>query len=138
MARHPGTPGSTTRRLALASAGRSCPRPGTSSALRLNNELNKQLQFNLQETDAVEVYCRIKPLDGNDSCIRVLDDTTLALIPPDSSAAWKQGIAKEQHYSFQRVFGSDAPQKLIFDEIALPLVKVIYLVYHSWPQGDDG
>ncbi|CAL8109141.1 unnamed protein product [Orchesella dallaii] len=123
--RPPTTPASNRRIGPPSSATRSAGRPATAGALRYNPDLNRQLNLNLRESDPVEVYCRIKPLegDGDDSCIRILDDSTLALIPPETSAAWKLGNAKEQHYTFQRVFGSDASQKVIFDSIALPLVK---------------
>lgn len=130
--RTPATPMSSSRRLAPPSStsSRSTSRPGTgtSSVLRGNNNndnVNRQLQLNLKDYDPVEVYCRIKPLEEeSDSCIQILDDTNLALIPPDTSLAVKNGNAKENHYAFQRVFGSDATQKRIFDEVALPLVKV--------------
>lgn len=106
------------------SAARSASRNGATSVLRINTDGNRRLPLNLLETDPVEVYCRIKPWIGDDSCVRVLDDTTVALIPPESSVTWKLGTAKEQHYTFQRVFSSEATQKVIFDDIALPLVKV--------------
>lgn len=130
--RTPATPSSSSRRMAPPSStsSRSTTRPGTatSSVLRGNNNND----VHRQEFDPVEVYCRIKPLEEeSDSCIQILDDTNLALIPPETSLAFKNGNPKEGHYAFQRVFGSDATQKRIFDEVSLPLVKVdlIFLIF---------
>lgn len=89
------------------------------------NDMTRAAQANAKETDPVEVYCRIKPLGGDSgSCIQILDNTTLALIPPETSVAYKLGTAKENHYTFKYVYGSNASQQQIFDEISLPLVKV--------------
>jgi hypothetical protein len=79
----------------------------------------------VKELDPVEVYCRIKPLTTESGCIRILNDQTVALVPPDNlHNAWKQGTAKEGHYSFKQVYDEAVSQKAIFDSIALPLVDV--------------
>ncbi|GIY18875.1 kinesin-like protein KIF23 [Caerostris darwini] len=73
--------------------------------------------------DAIEVYCRIRPLDSaNDAtCLRANDKNTVILFPPDMLHSTK--ILKEVHYSFKKVFDSEASQKQLFNQVSLPLVE---------------
>jgi len=107
------------------------------SALRLNNEsvfTARPVVAVMKELDPVEVYCRVKPLAAmaESGCIRILNEETVALVPPENcSAAWKQGIAKESHYSFKHVFDETVSQKAIFDSVALPLVEVSVVIFND-------
>ncbi|GIY99833.1 kinesin-like protein KIF23 [Caerostris extrusa] len=73
--------------------------------------------------DAIEVYCRIRPLDSaNDAtCLRASDKNTVILFPPDMLHSTK--TLKEVHYSFKKVFDSEASQKQLFNQVCLPLVE---------------
>ncbi|XP_063231928.1 kinesin-like protein KIF23 [Bacillus rossius redtenbacheri] len=72
-------------------------------------------------TDVVKVFCRVKPLAGDDvSCMRIDSDDSITLVSPDVS---NRNHTKEYQYVFKQVFDDGAPQKLVFDEVALPLVE---------------
>jgi len=119
------TPASASRRMGPPRGLPQTPR----SVLRSNNTDTLNFRpLTVREFDAVEVYCRVKPLTSNsptEGCIRILNDTTIALIPPETSSSWKLGTAKESHYTFQTVFNEDTAQKTTFDSVSLPLVKVV-------------
>ena len=53
--------------------------------------------------DPVEVLCRLRPLPDSieESCIAVVDETTVLLQPPEQSRAFHN--AKEVQYKFNKV-----------------------------------
>ncbi|XP_064422153.1 kinesin-like protein KIF23 [Latimeria chalumnae] len=85
--------------------------------------LKKPSNTNLK--DPVGVYCRVRPLSTEDqeSCIEVINETTIQLHPPDGIRVNRNGEFKETQYSFKRVFGTHTTQKDLFDEVAKPLVE---------------
>ena len=93
------------------------------STMSSNNQMNGNPKLKIY--DPVQVYCRVRPLDRdeNENCIKINDETSLTLSPPES-ALWKTAVAKELTYSFQRVYNDTVGQKTLSDEVAIPLVKV--------------
>jgi kinesin family protein 23 len=73
--------------------------------------------------EEVSVYCRIRPLtnDNDESCIRVIDDKTVQLTPPESSRAFfSWGFnEKEVQYTFKKVFDVTSTQKQVFDQVCV-------------------
>ncbi|XP_074661164.1 kinesin-like protein KIF23 [Tubulanus polymorphus] len=78
-----------------------------------------------KETDPVEVYCRIRPLDSSsvEKCVRPINATTLQISPPESSVGFRNGNLKQVQYTFKLLFDEDTSQKAVFDQIAYPLVS---------------
>ncbi|XP_056664901.1 kinesin-like protein KIF23 isoform X6 [Monodelphis domestica] len=74
--------------------------------------------------DPVGVYCRVRPLSFQDqeSCIEVINDTTVQLHTPEGYRINRNGDYKETQYSFKQVFGTLTTQKELFDVVANPLV----------------
>lgn len=54
---------------------------------------------NASRADPVEVYCRIRPLPDsvteNETCLRMLDESTLMLQIPECSASYRLGQIKQ-------------------------------------------
>ncbi|CAG5118902.1 unnamed protein product, partial [Candidula unifasciata] len=77
-----------------------------------------------RQSEPVEVYCRIRPLDdpNEPGCVNAIGDTVVQLLPPEN-AVGKNGQLKEYQFTFQHVFDEFASQKTVFDYIALPLVE---------------
>jgi kinesin family protein 23 len=73
--------------------------------------------------DTVKVFCRIKPLQDVECCVKVRSDTTVSLLPPETRAGCRQQNDKEFRHSFSYVFDDKSTQKEIFDRVALPLVE---------------
>lgn len=73
--------------------------------------------------EEVSVFCRVRPPnnDNDESCIRVIDEKTVQLTPPESSRAFfTWGFnEKEVQYTFRKVFDVGSSQKQIFDEVML-------------------
>jgi hypothetical protein len=44
----------------------------------------------------VQVYCRIRPPDvpSDDSCVTVLSDTVVQVVPPETSQGYRSGTTK--------------------------------------------
>ncbi|XP_033725616.1 kinesin-like protein KIF23 isoform X2 [Pecten maximus] len=81
---------------------------------------------NATQTDPVEVYCRIRPLDNPDdpTCIKALNNTVIQLIPPQNTErVTRNGQVKEYQYTFQYLFDEYSSQKKIFDYVAMPLME---------------
>ncbi|XP_037358713.1 kinesin-like protein KIF23 isoform X3 [Talpa occidentalis] len=74
--------------------------------------------------DPVGVYCRVRPLGFPDqeSCIEVINSTTLQLHTPEGYRLNRNGDYKETQYSFKQVFSTHTTQKELFDVVANPLV----------------
>ena len=88
--------------------------------------------------DPVEVFCRVRPGEGGNGCLQVVDETTIQLVPPPNSKAFNSG--KEVKCSFKRkltvslansifyflcldVFGEEGSQADVFNRVGLPLVS---------------
>ncbi|XP_071941974.1 kinesin-like protein KIF23 isoform X2 [Antedon mediterranea] len=76
-----------------------------------------------KDKDPVEVYCRLRPPDGDaEICIDVVNSTTIQLRPPETSHAYRNGHLKENQYTFKFVFPTNTSQKALFDRVSLPLI----------------
>ena len=49
-----------------------------------------------RDKDPVEVYCRLRPLETGteESCITILNDTTVQVVPPETSQGYRSGTTK--------------------------------------------
>jgi Kinesin-like protein len=73
--------------------------------------------------DPVKVFCRLRPLQNDEeSCVKVISQTTVSLLPPETGSAYRATNYKELQHTFQHVFDERSPQKEVFDHVALPLV----------------
>ena len=75
-------------------------------------------------TDAVAVYCRVRPIeDDEDCCLSVKNEQQVLLREPEQHAVAKGNSAvKESTYNFSYVFDQDVTQREIFDDIAYNLI----------------
>ncbi len=57
---------------------------------------SKQALMTSRDRDPVQVYCRIRPLDvpSDDSCVTVLSDTVVQVVPPETSQGYRSGTTK--------------------------------------------
>lgn len=76
-------------------------------------------------SDAVNVFCRIRPMQGDTdiSCVRVESPTTIVLTPPEIAINYKITCLKETQYSFKKVFGENSQQRDVYSAVAEPLVQ---------------
>lgn len=67
--------------------------------------------------DAVEVFCRIRPLRSMTEllCVKKCSDTVLQLVSPSGS--------KSSCYNFKHIFEENVGQEQVFSSVCLPLVK---------------
>jgi len=70
--------------------------------------------------DPVEVFCRVRPGEGDNGCLQVMNENTVQLVPPTSSRAYNSG--KEIQCCFKHVFDEESTQASVFDRVGLPLV----------------
>nr|XP_046249058.1 kinesin-like protein KIF23 isoform X2 [Scatophagus argus] len=77
------------------------------------------------EKDPVGVYCRIRPLGGEDEecCVEMISSSTIQLHAPDGLKANRNGEYKETQYTFKKVFGINTTQMELFEEVAKPLIE---------------
>ncbi|XP_071446033.1 kinesin-like protein KIF23 [Hetaerina americana] len=75
------------------------------------------------ETDPVEVFCRVKPIYGDLSCIKGLDEKTILVTNPELSSRGLSNNSRGIQYTFQHVFDEKCSQKEVFDRVAFPLVE---------------
>ncbi|XP_047218331.1 kinesin-like protein KIF23 isoform X2 [Girardinichthys multiradiatus] len=77
------------------------------------------------EKDPVGVYCRIRPLGGEDEecCVEMISNSTIQLHAPDGLKANRNGEYKEMQYSFKKVFGIKTTQIELFEDVAKPLIE---------------
>ncbi|XP_073319822.1 kinesin-like protein KIF23 isoform X1 [Pagrus major] len=77
------------------------------------------------EKDPVGVYCRIRPLGGEDEecCVEMISSSTIQLHAPDGLKANRNGEYKETQYTFKKVFGINTTQMELFEDVARPLVE---------------
>ena len=43
------------------------------------------------EKDPVEVFCRLRPVEEDNNCVRIVSDSTVQLAPPSSSKSYVSG-----------------------------------------------
>uniref|UniRef100_A0A3B5PVS4 Kinesin-like protein n=1 Tax=Xiphophorus maculatus TaxID=8083 RepID=A0A3B5PVS4_XIPMA len=77
------------------------------------------------EKDPVGVYCRIRPLGGEDEecCVEMISSSTIQLHAPDGLKANRNGEYKETQYCFKKVFGIKTTQIELFEDVAKPLIE---------------
>ncbi|XP_027871497.1 kinesin-like protein KIF23 isoform X6 [Xiphophorus couchianus] len=77
------------------------------------------------EKDPVGVYCRIRPLGGEDEecCVEMISRSTIQLHAPDGLKANRNGEYKETQYCFKKVFGIKTTQIELFEDVAKPLIE---------------
>ena len=70
--------------------------------------------------------------DNDENCIRVLDEKTVQLTPPESSRAFfTWGFnEKEVQYTFKKVFDTGSMQKQIFNEVNILLLSALIGEWH--------
>jgi kinesin family protein 23 len=61
--------------------------------------------------------------NDEESCVKVISQTTVSLLPPETGSAYRAANCKEFQHTFQRVFDERSTQKEVFDQVALPLVS---------------
>lgn len=92
------------------------PKPFSSSRRPLSAvDVNGQAKENAK--DAVEVFCRIRPLRSMTEllCVKKCSDTLLQLVSPSGS--------KSSCYNFKHIFDENVGQEAVFTTVCLPLVK---------------
>ncbi|XP_007564042.1 kinesin-like protein KIF23 isoform X3 [Poecilia formosa] len=77
------------------------------------------------EKDPVGVYCRIRPLGGEDEecCVEMISSSTIQLHAPDGLKANRNGEYKETQYCFKKVFGIKTTQIELFEDVAKTLIE---------------
>ncbi|KAK3913580.1 Kinesin-like protein KIF23 [Frankliniella fusca] len=75
--------------------------------------------------DPVQVFCRLRPMqnDSDQTCMTIISPQSIQVSPPDTSANYRAGSAKDVIFSFKKVFDETVGQKEIFETVGLPLVK---------------
>jgi kinesin family protein 23 len=73
--------------------------------------------------ETVKVFCRIKPVQNDESCVKVNSHTAVSVLPPETRAICRQQNYEETVHSFCYVFDDKATQKEVFDRVALPLIE---------------
>ena len=51
----------------------------------------RQISRDEAEKDPVEVYCRLRPGEEENNCVKLVSDTTVQLAPPSSSKSYVSG-----------------------------------------------
>ena len=103
--------------------------PHQQKETRLRTQISQENNLNenipAHNKDPVHVFCRVRPLpsDGDLSCVRVKNSTTIVLTTPEQALAGKIGVSKETQYIFKHVFESNATQQDVFAGVAQPLVE---------------
>jgi kinesin family protein 23 len=55
--------------------------------------------------------------------VKVISQTTISLLPPETGSNYRLANYKEIRHTFKHVFDDKATQKEVFDHVALPLVE---------------
>lgn len=100
------------------------PHPQKDNRLRTQHS-SEQENCPARQKDPVHVFCRVRPLpsDGDLSCVRVKNSTTIVLTTPEQALGTKQGALKETQYIFKHVFEANSSQQDVFAGVAQPLVE---------------
>ena len=137
-AKTPARPGVASTRTPLASM-----RTPISVRSTRNPAVQPRRQISREEAekDPVEVYCRLRPGEDGDGCVKVVSDSTVQLVPPASSKSYTTGKELQcgfkckyiwsilaahlwhVYYCFVGVFDEDSTQANVFDTVGLPLVQ---------------
>ena len=66
---------------------------------------SKQALMTSRDRDPVQVYCRIRPLDvlTDDSCVSVLSDSLVQVVPPENSQGYRSGTTKVSNSYFDNI-----------------------------------
>ena len=59
----------------------------------------RQISQSEAEMDPVEVFCRLRPVEEDNNCVKIVSDSTVQLAPPSSSKSYVSG--KELQCSFK-------------------------------------
>ena len=70
------------------------------------------------EKEAVEVLCRIRPYDGDDGCVSVIDDERIKLVAPASFQKNGQN-PHELTYKLSYIFDENEGQLEVFERSSL-------------------
>ncbi|PNF21211.1 hypothetical protein B7P43_G05098 [Cryptotermes secundus] len=93
------------------------------SARRKTSQEKVSAKVKSAAEDRVKVFCRIKPVPNDESCLKVRSHTEVSLLPPETRASHHQQNGREIRHSFSYVFDEQASHKEVFDRVALPLVE---------------
>uniref|UniRef100_A0A0N5AQP8 Kinesin-like protein n=1 Tax=Syphacia muris TaxID=451379 RepID=A0A0N5AQP8_9BILA len=77
----------------------------------------------IDEKEAVEVLCRLRPYDGNDGCAVVVDDEHVKLTAPVSLIARNGQVPQETTYKLSYVFDENDSQVEVFERSAMDLTE---------------
>ena len=57
---------------------------------------SKQILMTSKDREPVQVYCRIRPLEfsNQETCVTVVNDTTVQVVPPETSQGYRSGTTK--------------------------------------------
>ena len=97
----------------------------------------RQISRDEAEKDPVEVYCRLRPGEEDNNCVKIVSDTTVQLAPPSSSKSYVSGKELQcgfkcesliMYHSYLKlyildVFDEEATQGNVFDKVGLSLVN---------------
>ena len=78
------------------------PQMRTPMGIRTGNKVQVPIRQISKEDivrDPVEVFCRVRPREEEDVCLKVMDETSVQLAPPASSKSYNSG--KETKCSFK-------------------------------------
>ena len=87
-AKTPARPGVAATRTPLASM-----RTPISVRSTRNPQIQPRRQVSREEAekDPVEVYCRLRPGEEGEGCVKVVNEATVQLVPPASSKSYTTG-----------------------------------------------
>ncbi|XP_001983510.2 kinesin-like protein KIF23 [Drosophila grimshawi] len=101
--------------------------PKTPRTAPTQTHTEKRKDSSSKQQDPVNVFCRVRPLqsDGDLTCMRVKNSTTIAVNSQDQLLHHKQtpGAQREMQYIFKHVFQPDVTQQDVFAAVAQPLVE---------------
>ncbi|TDG45463.1 hypothetical protein AWZ03_008086 [Drosophila navojoa] len=103
--------------------------PKTPRQMQGQMHTEKKRDVSNKQQDPVNVFCRVRPLqsEGDLTCLRVKNSTTIAINPQDQLLQHHQkqqnGAQREVQYIFKHVFQPDATQQEVFAAVAQPLVE---------------
>ena len=57
---------------------------------------SKPVLMTSRDREPVQVFCRIRPLESSnqETCVTVMSDTTVQVVPPETSQGYRTGITK--------------------------------------------
>lgn len=87
-----------------------------------NQQPNKKQSKSVAQRDSLQVFCRLRPTNASETCIKVISDTVIQVTTPESYASARNVSVKQMQYTFQKVFDERSTQQQVFSEMALPLV----------------